>query len=184
MRTLTTLLSTCVLLSLPVGCASVDDPSADERGIEDVQGVDAEVTQELQGKPKYTLTSTVIRGHYTNDENCTGGFDACGDADVVREGSKTIVRFGSGDRYYADTWVSKGVILFSTKGRYEDYSGFCDDPGCGDILRISGVIYPVKKGNAWVPRIKATFGLEFLHPEEEDSPEGEISETVRMEKKR
>ena len=181
------LASACMILALPlggVGCASSEEGTEAERGIEDVQGVDAEVTQELQGKPKYTTSSTVIRGSYGSNEYCQGGFDACGDAQVIRQGSRTIVKFGSDGEYTADAWSSRGVILFSTKGRYEDNSGHCDDPGCGDILRITGVIYPVKKGNTWVPRLKATFGLEFLHPDDAESPEGEINDVVHMNKTR
>jgi hypothetical protein len=163
-----------------LACSQAAPPSASPNGDEAALLDDAEVTQDLTARPKYTLASRAIFGAYTSDEGCPGGFEACYSLTVAREDGKTTIKFGDYSEYPVTIWASRGVVLFSTG---DMGSGDCDDPGCGDMLKVSGVIYPVKKGDAWVPRIKATYVAEFLHPEEDDAPEGEITTTIRLEKR-
>ena len=58
----------------------------------------------------------------------------------------------------------------------------CDDPGCGDLLKISGVVYPVRQGNDWGPQIKATYDAEFPFPDEKDAPNGDVRSTIHLQK--
>ena len=93
--------------------------------------------------------------------------------------SGLVLEFGYYDSYRVKTWAKNGVVLFVNDGPINDD---CQDPGCGDMTKITGVIYPVRQGNEWVPRIKATFTTEFNYPDEEDAPSGEVTTTVRMRK--
>lgn len=178
-------LSPLALLSLPSGCASSPDA---ESSYGDVEGVDAEVTQELQGKPKYSLRSTVVRGEYDFvDNSCRSGY-SCYPIRLLLERGKLVARFGDDDRYYganlvADVWEQNGVLLFSTGGRLEG-QGDCDDPGCGNIEKFTGVIYPVKIGGKWVPQIKRTAVVEYLYPDDPDAPEGTVKDVAKLRKAR
>lgn len=168
-----------LLLSvLAFGCAA---PTASSEGLteEEAELLDPEVTQELQGRPSYTVASVAVRGSYAGDDGCAGGFTVCHRATVSREDGRTKVWLGDEYGFEADTvWSKNGVILFSAESPDTD----CDDPGCGDIVHVSGVIYPVKAGETWAPQVKLTFQMEFWHPESEDDRYGELTEIVRLHK--
>jgi hypothetical protein len=181
------------LLALPilaVACAAPaaeeDAPLTDEeRALLDDPEV-AQTADELGARPKYTTRSVAIRGEFTTNESCPGGFDACERILVKRTDSGLSLELGgwygmSGayEGYRVKTWAKNGVVLFVNDGPINDD---CQDPGCGDMTKITGVIYPVRKGNQWVPQIKATFTTEFNYPDEEDAPSGEVTTTVRMRK--
>ncbi len=179
MKLLLPRLSGIALLSLlAFGCAA---PSASSDGLtdEEKQLLDPEVTQELQGRPSYTVASVAIRGDYGSSDRCAGGNIACEWISVSRENNQTKVWLGDDYGFGADTvWSKNGVILFST----DRGPGDCDDPGCGDVVRVYGVIYPVKVGETWVPQAKVTYEMEFLHPESDEDPEGEVKEVIRFTK--
>ena len=158
---------------LSVGCGGADSAA------DDVADLDAEVAQELRnGAPRYDLRTAAILGEYSSDDGCPGGFSTCDRVVVEKEGDRVLVRLGY-DELEARAWASRGVILFSIDG----LDGDCDDPGCGNMVRVSGVIYPVKKGNKYVPQVKATYVTDFPYPEDEDSPSGEVKTVIRMKKR-
>jgi hypothetical protein len=166
-----------------LGCAS--DPSS-SNGPDDGLLGDAEVTQELNGKPRYSARSLAIRGEYKapNDQGCPNGSDVCERIVVHRENEKTWFEFGYYDRYdrywensgEARVWSENGVVLFTTGEINDD----CDDPGCGNFVTITGVIYPVKVGDEWEPRMKVHYTLAFPFPDEPDAPEGIVKRTIRL----
>lgn len=162
-----------IVLASTTGCRGPEDaaPFADETA----------ATEALTGAPRYDLSSDVVLGEYTSDEGCPGGFDACERVVVRRSGAKVEVSFGFdafGSRsYIASAWSDGRVILFST-GDITD--GDCDDPGCGNLVRMSGVIYPVRVGQRWVPQVKATYAVDFPFPDEPDAPDGEVRTTIRL----
>lgn len=174
------------LIALPllaVACAAPS--SSDEASLTDEERAlldDPEVGQssdELGARPKYTTRSVAIRGDFSTNETCPGGFDSCERILVKKTDSGLVLEFGYYDSYRVKTWAKNGVVLFVNDGPINDD---CQDPGCGDMTKITGVIYPVRQGNEWVPRIKATFTTEFNYPDEEDAPSGEVTTTVRMRK--
>ena len=133
------------------------------------------------GRGGASKRSAALRLEYTSDESCPGGFAACDRIALEKDGDHVVVRFGDpGDRTYETrAWSSRGVVLFSVDGLDPD----CDDPGCGNLMHISGVIYPVKSGSRYVPQVKATFVADFPYPEDDDSPDGEVKTVIRMKKR-
>lgn len=174
------LLGFTFVAAFAVGCAS---PSASQDGPgQERPPLDPAITQELQGRPSYTIASTAIRGEYRTadgDPGCADALSECEAITVTRENNRTAVWLG-GSRYgyeATEVWSEDGVILFSYTGW-----GDCDNPGCGDVVGVLGVIYPAKSGDTWVPRVKLTLDLEYMHPEEEDAPYGEFRHVARLEK--
>jgi len=175
-------------LALPIPAVARAAPSASEENEgpltdeEKAMLADPEIGQtsdELGARPKYTLRSVAIRGDFQTNETCPGGFDSCERILVQKTASGLKLEFGYWDSYRVKAWSKNGVILFVNDGEINDD---CQDPGCGDMTKITGVIYPVRQGNEWVPQIKATFTTEFNHPDEVDAPSGEVTTTVRMRK--
>lgn len=180
------LATTAALTSAFAGCAltndegepedAASDPAA-EQAAEDLVPSD---TKADGNRPVYKLTTKSVRGGYSNNgEICTGGFDACSGAWLQIDGRKLIVTFGDGE-FEADVWAKNGVLLFSTKDALSGNADRCDDPGCGNVLKITGVIYPVRSGSTWKPQLKATYQTQFAHPESDEDPNGEYREVVRM----
>lgn len=162
------------------GCTSstAADPGAELASLAD----DPEVNQtsdELKSKPKYTVRTAAVLGEYASNDSCAGGFDVCDHAVLRRNGDKLEIALGSYEPIVAEVHASKGVLVFTTG---ELPFGDCDDPGCGNLVKISGVVYPVAQGSKWVPQVKATVIADFPFPEEEESPEGEVKSVVRMKK--
>jgi hypothetical protein len=160
------------------GVASGDD----ERALLNDPEIATSQEQELGARPKYTTRSVAIRGEYRAGANdyCAGGFDACDRIVLSYENRKLKIKFGyEYTDYTAEAFTQNGVVVFST-GEMTD--GDCDDPGCGNMTKISGVIYPVRVGNAWVPRVKATYSTDFPYPDEPDAPEGIVKTTIRLQK--
>jgi hypothetical protein len=164
--------------ALAVACAAPTADAVDDR------------SSELREKPRYTRETEEVLGEYTNDESCTGGFDACERIVLRRAGDRLEVVIGNYAQYYGKDLVVEahptpnGVLVFTT-GELDNERpwGDCDDPGCGNIRKVSGVVYPVAEGDTWRPRVRATYTLEFLYPDEDDAPEGELRETRHLTKK-
>jgi len=169
-----------LLLSLSiVACGGAQSTSEGARPDEEAILNDTEVTQdELGARPSYTLRSRTPLGEYTSNESCAGGFDVCDRIVVKKVDGKIQVELGWDGWLKTEAWVSRGVLLFSTG----DMQGDCDDPGCGNLVKITGVIYPVREGDRWVPQVKATVTADFPYPEEPESPEGEVRTVIRMKK--
>jgi hypothetical protein len=185
------------LLAFPILAIACAAPTATESVEEDGPLTDEEralladpeigqSSDELGARPKYTTRSVAVRGEFTTNETCPGGFEAC-ERILVKKTETGLSfelgywdsMFGEYDGYRLKAWSKNGVILFVNDGPIHDD---CQDPGCGDMMKITGVIYPVRQGNEWVPQIKATFTTEFDHPDEVDAPSGEVTTTVRMRK--
>jgi hypothetical protein len=135
---------------------------------------------ELGARPKYTRRNTTLLGKYGSRDYCPGGFDLCEDARIIKEadGSWSIA-LGYADQFGGPLpkyplVPADGVFVFSSGDSgvpgYDD----CQDPGCGDVMKVSGVLYPKKVGDAWKPTLKVTIDLEFWHPDEDDAPHGEV----------
>lgn len=140
-------------------------------------------------RPEFQINDDNLLGTYSGDvsDYCPGGFDSCTDAELKRkvDGSLELVLGGGPywDGKHADVWKQGKVLLFSTKDRYapgaRDWDD-CDDPGCGNVVQITGVIYPKKVDGGWAPTIKAYHTVEFDHPVEVDDPDGELRWMNRM----
>lgn len=74
---------------------------------------------------------------------------------------------------------SHGVMHFSTGDRYDvgspEYDE-CDEIGCGNVLRIEGVLDAGEDG----PVIVAYYTLLYPNPEDESSPVGTLMHVSRM----
>ncbi|MBK6692169.1 MAG: hypothetical protein IPG50_08185 [Myxococcales bacterium] len=165
-----------LLLLTVAACGGSDLSSTTTNG-----NADTEVEEALRTGPRYTLESPEIFGDYASDDGCAGGFDVCYSVKVRRSGDKVEVVLGdeSFGAVVAPAWMSRGSVLFSVDG----LEGDCDDPGCGNLQKISGVIYPVKKGTKWVPQVKASIVADFPFPDEQEAPSGEVKSVVRYKKK-
>lgn len=170
----------CLLALSITACAVESSP--------DVSGGDAyaedgdDVTSELRAKPRYTFKTREVLGEYTSDGGCAGGFDACDSVEIMplEEGEGLRIWFGGPYGFDAPLRQTKnGVLVFSTAVNWAD----CDDPGCGDLRHISGVVYPVAKKGKWVPQVKATYLAEFRYPDEQGAPEGEVKTVLHLTKK-
>ncbi len=164
------------LFLLAAACAQPASGTAAPDGEEEVASAEGE----LGARPRYTRRNTTLLGKWASPNHCPGGFDLCEDARVIKEadGSWSIA-LG-----YADQWgddppkyklvPADGVFVFSSGDDgvpgYDD----CQDPGCGDVMKVSGVLYPKRVGDTWRPTIKVTYDMEFWHPDEEDAPHGEV----------
>lgn len=174
------------LFALPLLFVAACSSSEPAPGAEDPLGDPEVMVDELNGRPSYTVRSVAIRGEYRSapDDHCPGGFDACNEIKVHYVDGKLKLEFGDWDQDF-DLWSQggtafsqRGVVLFDTGEMHNE----CDDPGCGNLVRIHGVIYPVKVGNEWVPRIKTTVEADFPYPEYEGDNEGIVKTTVRLTK--
>jgi hypothetical protein len=59
--------------------------------------------------------------------------------------------------------------------------GDCDDPGCWNLLGLSGVIYSKKLSRGGtVPAIKLYVKKDYPHPDEADASEGEVTEVEKF----
>jgi hypothetical protein len=168
-----------VLLPLLAACTGVADPIADNPASADEGDAEESQDQALGSKPKYTLGSRTILGDYRSTEGCNGGVTECDYAVVRRVGDRLEVELGGDGRIFQAWATAQGVLVFSS-GELE---GDCDDPGCGNLFKVNGVIYPVKKGNRWVPQLKSTVVVDYPYPEEEDSPSGFVTTVVRYQKR-
>lgn len=128
--------------------------------------------------PKYTMEKFKdLVGNYEGNNSCTGGFDLCDQATLkLDEAGKALIIFG--DSYYGskvevtEITAKNGRILFSA-----DIESDCDDPGCGNLISVRGVIYPKKVGRKYVPVLKGYVTTDFPYPDEDDSPVGFVEDT-------
>lgn len=130
--------------------------------------------------PKYNLKSKEIYGGYeeVGSSGCTEyktGLPCIG-AEVLKINGKAVLHLSTYD-VSIPLNASNGRIIFKKEG--SDFAQ-CDDPGCFDLLGVSGVIYPKKQGNKYIPAVKVYLYKEYPYPDEEDSPSGEVTETERF----
>lgn len=103
------------------------------------------------------------------------------DLKVEQRGSKLVIHFGAdGNDHNLDlTKTRSGAYVFTTG----DINGECDNPGCGYVTKVSGVVYLKKVGTKKVPTVKLTVREQFDHPEYDGDLEGEQTTTLRWSKK-
>ena len=139
------------------------------------------------GKPRYSLSSSELIGEYEAiaDVGCIDGLDVCYESSILKKDGKLVIYFGASDYYeYSDKIfrlrkTKNGVLVFTGGGFNDD----CDNPGCANVLSISGVVYPKKIDGIWVPQVKANIELECGAPEDGGCDgEEEYKYTVRMRK--
>ncbi len=73
---------------------------------------------------------------------------------------------------------SEGEVIFSS-GQLADG---CDNPGCSVVSEVSGQVYAVQSGEAWIPMLKIQVTREYPHPEYEGDVEGTQIETIYLNK--
>jgi hypothetical protein len=140
--------------------------------------------------PRYDLSSDVIVGPYGDGERCTGDFDACEKVEVRRVGERLQVVIGHYEAKSKRPLVAAarasedGVVTFTTgELPNEPPWGACMKPGCGNILKVNGVIYPNREGEGWVPRVRVFYTFVFPYPDKEGAPDGELRELRYLSKK-
>lgn len=103
------------------------------------------------------------------------------DVRIEQRGNKLVIHFGAdGNDHHLDlTKTRSGAYVFTTG----DLNGECDDPGCGYVTKVSGVVYLKKVGSKKVPSLKLTVREQFDHPEYDGDLEGEQTTTLRWAKK-
>jgi hypothetical protein len=164
------------------------DQSSDGALSDDVSDADADALSSLipstakedAARPLYTLRSRDVRGFYNNNgDSCDGGFDACSGSVVQLNGRRLVVDFGDGEAELS-LIAKHGVIVFSSGTKLESNRDSCDSPGCANLVKISGVIFPVRRGASFVPQMKAKVVSQFAHPEFEGDRNGDFATTLRF----
>jgi len=172
-----------VARALAMGCVLVAGCSSGEDGV-------GARSDDLRDKPRYTVDSEIVLGTYSSTEGCAGGFDICEDIEVRRTPTGLEVKLGHFDMFGAPPFLvpvreaDNGVIVFSS-GDLPNHRPFgdCDNPGCGNIVRVSGVVFPAAEDGRWVPRLKAFYTFDFPFPDEHDAPHGEVKESLTFKKR-
>lgn len=129
--------------------------------------------------PQYSLATTEVYGQYEQftTSSCTDEHSRpCVGATVKKVNGKAILKLTDFDAQIPLFETSNGRrrIVFNWENSQD---GDCDDPGCWNLLGLSGVIYPKKQGNKYVPALKVFVKKLYPFPDEEGAPEGEVSET-------
>lgn len=153
----------------------------------------ATTADELGARPQYTTRSVAIRGVFTSTTAFGGAGDCTWDAsceriEITRADGSLQIRVGPEDEvingvrfvnsHSARSWSRDGVVFFTTG----DIAPECDALDCYDTLKVTGVIYPAREGNAWVPRIKATYVRDFPFPGDPEATQGTIRRTLELRK--
>lgn len=131
--------------------------------------------------PKYTMEKfKQITGNYVGENDCAGGFDLCEQATVKLDSDgKAVIIFG--DRQYGsqievrNITAQNGRILFQAEIEMD-----CDDPGCGNLQAVRGVIYPKKVGRKYVPVLKGFVTTDFPYPDDEDAPRDIVNDVFHL----
>jgi hypothetical protein len=110
-------------------------------------------------------------GVYCQDE----GRGICQSAKIEKKGADTFVVFAN-DPKYSMTLSQKKDVLFFTQNFEMD----CDNPGCGNLGSIYGIVYYKKINGQWALTIKVTTVVDFPFPDEEDAPEGLVTSSAHL----
>lgn len=133
--------------------------------------------------PKYNLASGEVYGEYeeltnewckdTEDRPCVAG-------EVNKENGQVVLYLVDFDRTIPLKPTAAGRLVFKWENPKDDD---CDDPGCWNLLGLSGVIYPKLKAGKWVPALKVFARKDYPFPDEEGAPEGEVTEIYKYNKR-
>lgn len=137
------------------------------------------VASEAQAaKPKYTLGSSEIYGTYEqlNTDSCTDEQNRPCPVGAIKKVDGKIVLDLVDYNAQIPVRAKDGVIVFKWDNPEQ---GDCDDPGCYNLLGITGLISPAKKGNKWIPTLKMMVKKDYPFPDEEGAPEGGVIEIER-----
>jgi hypothetical protein len=132
--------------------------------------------------PKYDLkTKAVLGGYEQLNSSCTesGTRRPCVLAEVVKTSTGLKLNLLDHDLSFPLT-AENGRLTFDWEN---PENGDCDDPGCGNLLSLKGVVYPLKKGSNYVPALKVFKTEDYPFPEYEGDNEGEVKSVVNFVKR-
>jgi hypothetical protein len=148
------------LLSTAVGCGADDPPSAEASDVDD-------------------LTASGFAGTY--EAATSQDDDFFGSVKVVKQGARLSVEL-DGESHPLSRTPSGAFVFSHEEGVLVNP---CDNPGCGDMVKVSGVLFlKTLEDNTKQAQIKLTVTEEFSHPESEEDREGLFTTTVRWVKPR
>ena len=112
--------------------------------------------------------SSNVTGVYENSKNSgPNGFDAYQTAQIgYTYNGKLDISFGYDKDYKVKVTEKNANSISFFGGEYEDQ---CDDPGCCDMMEISGKITNIDSAT---PVIEAEYVLNCPFPDDYDAPEG------------
>lgn len=128
-------------------------------------------------KPRYTTHSLELVGEYAplTHRSCKDERGRpCTEAVIKHtpEGLVIQATYEGRDEWFKLFPVSSGALVFKWTNPQE---GDCDDPGCGNLISISGVVYPKKINGKWTPALKMNVVNDFPFPEEPGDPSGLVT---------
>ena len=139
-------------------------------------------------KPRLSLKTKGLVGDYVNlEDSCYDSLEACEEAHIRMTSKGLVMWFGGvpGDgwrptQYFVRMWEKNGVIIFAGS----NYGDDCDNPGCGNMVGVSGVIYPKYIRGAWRIAIKTRHYLNYPAPDDFGAPAGRKTYVFRFFKAR
>ena len=125
-------------------------------------------------KPAYDFTASEVYGTYEQQttESCTERGRPCVAAVIKTIKGQPVIDlkdFGRDPIPLSET--KRGNLVFKWENPEDDD---CDDPGCSNLLGLSGVVYPKKVGSKFVPAVRVFAKWDYPFPDEEDAPEGNV----------
>lgn len=131
-------------------------------------------------RPAMKISDPKILGAYKLNSPEFGcqdeGRGICEKASISKKGAKLFVEFADGS-YSIPLTQKNDVLTFSG-----DFQEECDNPGCGNVEKIFGIVYFKKLAGAWVGTIKVNTVVDFPYPESEEDPEGPTTSTAYLTK--
>lgn len=125
--------------------------------------------------PEYSLESPEILGGYRLPRaRCLSTGPSCDFATIKKVRGRVVVELPEYEQTITLRESAGGRLTFSWENPENDD---CDDPGCGNLLKVSGVVYPRKVGRSYVSTLKLYVTMDYPFPDEEDAPSGETVET-------
>jgi hypothetical protein len=117
---------------------------------------------------------------YADNSSCTEsetGLPCLAAFVTVDEQGRPFVEFADYGTKIALKPLSDRLVFKWVNSENDD----CDDPGCWNLLGLSGVIYSKKlsRGGS-VPAIKLYVKKDYPFPDEDDAPEGETTEVEKF----
>ncbi len=130
---------------------------------------------------EYTLSSPEIFGDYeqltTNDCADEKGRPCVG-ARVKKVNGKTTIELDDYNLRITLHLSKKGRVSFKWENPDADE---CDSPDCWNLLSISGTIFPKNKSH--LPQLRVLIKKNYPHPENDESPQGNVTEIQNYNKR-
>lgn len=140
----------------------------------------------IASEPNYATNPHLAAGKYEATEryDCRG-ISECEEATIFFKDNKPFIRIGAFFQYGKDNRVlplqktATAVLVFS-----QTFNDDCDDNGCVNVDKISGVVYAKKQGSKYIPSIKSTIETTCGWGDDEVCPNGLTEKkVVRMSRK-